>query len=720
MSLVRKMKRALRGEVDARTVAREALRRSRVALQQRRERAMLDELDARPARLRAEFTRLSATELLAHFRARAAPKFLPGFNADTLDATAGLQRELFPFETEKLLERAARIAGEHRWSVLGYGEKSFGEIDWRRDPLSGEVWPLDYHCDIRLARGDGSDARVLWEVNRLAHLITLGRAYAVTKDRKFADEVFAQLEGWRSQNPRARGANWSCAMEVALRAMNLLAVFELLRRSPELDEARLMMFLQMFDHHGAHVRRHLEFTYVSTSNHYLSDVVGLLWLGVMLPELSAAAEWRAFGLRELLAEMDKQVLADGADFEASTGYHRLALELFLYSFLLCRANGIEIEDRYWQKLRAMLGYVRAYLRPDGRAPLIGDTDSGQVLPVIQHSGDDHAYVLALGAAVFKEPRFKLDDAQPPEELLWLLGEEGLRDYERLRRTDKPASSQAFADAGTYVMREGDLYMLFNASGCGLDGRGSHGHNDALSLEVSACGRPFIVDPGTFVYTSDLRERHLFRSTAYHSTVEIDETEQNSTDASTPFVIGNEAKPRVIRWESTSERDQLIAEHSGYARLNPPVIHRRGVEFDKRRRLWLVEDSFSLKGGGHIYRFRFHFADGLEISVRPANILQAWDKMSGARLYIAALELSNPPVLEERFTSRDYGAKLPSISACWTTRIKMSFSLTWMLVPVCPDDDERARLSLITEARQKREQEAQLDSEALKAQLRSSV
>jgi hypothetical protein len=697
MSLVGKMKRALRGEVDARTIAREALRRSRVALEQRRERASLDELNARPARLRAHFARLSPPELLAHFRERSAPNFLAGFNAATLDATARSQQELFPAETEQLLERAARITNEHRWTLLGYGEKDFGpEINWLRDPLSGAVWPLDYHCDVRLVRGDGSDARVLWEVNRLAHLITLGRAYALTKERRFADEVFAQLESWRAQNPLGRGANWACAMEVALRAMNLLAVFELFRRAPELDEARLQMFMEMFDRHGAHIRRHLEFTYLSTSNHYLSDVVGLLWLGVMLPELSGAREWRAFGLRELLSEMDKQVLADGADFEASTGYHRLALELFLYSFLLCRENGIEIEDKYWRKLRAMLDYVRAYLRPDGRAPLVGDTDSGQVFPLVQHSADDHAYVLMLGAAAFKEPRFKLAQAMP-EELLWLLGEEGVRDYERLTMTDERARSAAFADAGMYVMREDDLYMLVNASGCGLGGRGSHGHNDALSLDVSACGRPFIVDPGTFVYTSDLQERHLFRSTAYHSTVEVDETEQNSTDAAVPFVIGNEAQPRVISWETTAERDSLVAEHSGYARLNPPVIHRRAVTFDKRRRLWAVEDSFSLNGGGHNFRFRFHFADGLEISVRPDNIVQAWDKMSGARLYVAPFELQNPPTLEERFTSRDYGAKALSVSACWTERLEKSFRVTWMLVPVCPDEDERARLKLMAAA-----------------------
>jgi len=43
-----------------------------------------------------------------------------------------------------------------------------------------------------------------------------------------------------------------------------------------------------------------------------------LWLGLMLPELEAAREWREFGLGELLNEMDKQLLPDGADYEAAT------------------------------------------------------------------------------------------------------------------------------------------------------------------------------------------------------------------------------------------------------------------------------------------------------------------------------------------------------------------------------------------------------------------
>ncbi|MDX6696171.1 MAG: hypothetical protein QOF02_3774 [Blastocatellia bacterium] len=696
MSLVRKLKRALRGEMNARTVALEVLRRSRVSLQQRRERAMLDELAARPARLRAEFARLTAAELLAHFRERASTKFLRGFDAEHLDATARLQQQLFPFETAQLLERAARIADEHRWTVLGYGELDFGrELNWLRDPLSGKDWPLDYHCDISLARHDGSDARVLWEVNRLAHLITLVRAFAVTKDARLTDEVFAQLDGWRAQNPLGRGANWACAMEVALRAMNLLAVFESLRRSPELTAARLSSLLKIFDQHGAHIRRHLEFSYVSTSNHYLSDVVGLLWLGLMLPELEAAAEWRAFALRELLSEMDKQVLDDGADFEASTGYHRLALELFLYSFLLCRANGVLIDEAHWRKLRSMFDYVRAYLRPDGRAPLIGDTDSGQVLPVNRRSADDHAYLLPLGAVVFDEPLFKLAPGQANEELLWLLGADGADAYEKLTMTGKLARSEGFAEAGTYVMREDDLCLLLNTSDSGLDGRGSHGHNDALSLEVSACHRSFIVDPGTFVYTADLGARHLFRSTAYHSTVEIDGAEQNSTDAATPFVIGNEARPRVLRWDVTPERDTLVAEHYGYRRLAAPVTHRRAVLFDKRERCWIIEDT--LRGeGSHEFRFRFHFADGLSIDVRDEQSVQALDTTGGARLFILTPDFDVRPELEPRFVSRDYGAKSPSLSACWTKRASCPVSARFAIVPLRAGEDEAAALKRIFE------------------------
>lgn len=691
MIAIAKLKRMLRGDVNARTAALEAMRRLRVARAHRRERARLAEFESQPARLHDEFARMSPSDLLAHFQSRRKPEFFPGFTS--IAATAALQQTQFPNQTEHLLAEANRIVNQHCWPLLGFGERCFGgEIDWHLDPLSGKDWPLSYHADINLMRNDGSDARVLWELNRLAHFITLGRAYAITNDDRFSAEFFRQVAGWRSQNPLARGVNWSCAMEVALRAMNLLATFVLFLRSPQMDELALKELLKLFDQHGAHTRRNLEFSHIATSNHYLSDVTGLLWIGVMLPELEAAREWRELGLREMLREMDKQVLSDGADYEASTGYHRFKLELFLYSFVLCHLNGIDVNEKYWNKLRAMLEYIRAYLRPDGRAPLIGDSDSGQVMPMVRRAADDHAYVLALGAAVFQEPRFKITGVSEPEELLWILGSQGVRDYEALP-TGEAARSQAFPDAGTYILRDGDLYLLFKASGNGVNDRGSHGHNDALSLEVSACGTAFIVDPGSYVYTANLHERHLFRSTAYHSTVEVDGVEQNSTAENIPFVIGNEAQPKLISWESDAELDLVVAEHYGYRRLPQPVTHRRSVRFDKAKRYWLVEDELT-GSGTHEFSFRFHFAPGLETNIRPDGIVEVCDKMTGARLLISASGLNIKPELENRFSSNDYGAKKPSVAVCWTVQSSVQMTARFAVVPVRSNEDDGARLRLI--------------------------
>ena len=206
------------------------------------------------------------------------------------------------------------------------------------------------------------------------------------------------------------------------------------------------------------------------------------------------------------------------------------------------------------------------------------------------------------------------------------------------------------------MRHGDLYLCFNASDAGINGRGSHGHNDALSIEVSAGGRAFIVDPGTYVYSADLRKRHEFRSTAYHSTVQIDDKEQNAIDVNMPFVIGNEAKPRVLEWTTSEEFDEVVAEHYGYA----PITHRRSVTFNKRERSWLIDDEF-FGDGDHVYEVRFHFDSGLDVNVHETSV-EARDGDIG--LLVSALNSEVAPHLESQPVSRDYGEMQAAVSACW--------------------------------------------------------
>jgi hypothetical protein len=577
---------------------------------------------------------------------------------------------------------------------LGFGEFDFREaIEWRRDPLSEKLWPLEYHADIQLIRRDGSDVRVLWELNRLGHLVHLGRAFAISGERRFSEEIFAQLESWHAQNPLGLGPNWSSAMEVALRATNLLAAFTSCRKSESLTVERLLLFLKVLDQHGEHIERNLEFSYLGNSNHYLSDLVGLLWIGLTLPELANSDRWKSFALKELSSEISKQVLPDGADHEGSTGYHRYVLELFLYSFTLCRENGIELPEIYHERLWLMLDYLASYLRPDGSAPLIGDTDGGRLLQIADRTADDHSYLLPIGAALLGAADFKPGGQTVSEEMLWLLGEQGIRQYERLMPSSQEAQSRAFPEAGTYVLRSGDAYLLFNLSNAKSSGRSSHRHNDALSVEVAACGRSFILDPGTYVYTANLEERHRFRSTAFHSTVQLDGVEQNTTEVEQPFILGKEARAKIVEWQTDVEKDLVVGEHPGYERLHERVTHQRSVTFDKKARWWLIED-WLFGRGEHQIATRFHFDSGLEVIVREDGVVSGLDRKSGTRLLILSLDVLQPPQTEEQFVSRHYGAKSPSATVCWSMRKQVPVTFRWALIPIAAAEDVELRLSVV--------------------------
>ncbi|MFN0277983.1 MAG: alginate lyase family protein [Pyrinomonadaceae bacterium] len=689
MSISTKFKTVFRGDISLTDLPREFLRRKKAIARQNRERRDLKQINSAPARLLTEFASRSSAELLTHFRERKV-SFFP---LDDLERIKKLHSDLFPQETVQIVDSANRIVRESTWELAGLGAFEFkAENFWRHDPLTGKDWGLEYHADdVVVYREDGADIRILWELNRFGHALTLANAFALTRDEIFAETFFVHVDSWMPQNQYALGANWSCAMEVALRAVNLLAAFDIFRYSKALNEERLSRILQLFDQHGRFILDNNEFSYITTSNHYLSDVVGLFWIGTLFSELQNAAEWKKFGLAEILREMDKQILPDGADFEASTGYHKFVTELFLYSFLLAKRNGVEIPQKYWDKLRQMLDYIHAIMRPDGNVPLIGDGDGSQIVPLIKRDADDQSYLLALAAIVFDEPKFKQQAKLTPE-ILWLLGEDSVTEFRSMKVVEVFLASAAFPDAGAYIMRDGDLYLHFNASDCGLNGRGSHGHNDALSIEISAFGREFIVDPGSFAYNLDREARHQFRSTAYHSTVMIDGEEQRTTNAELPFIIGNEAKPFVDDWQTSMTRDRVSAVHFGYERLKKPITHRRTVEFSKTEKYWLIEDKLT-GTGRHKFNFAFHLSPGLEVACLDHNIINISDN-EGRHLYICAKGIDSKPEIVPSFVSRNYGHKENSSILTWEITAAVPFITRFVIVPASSAENSASRLELL--------------------------
>ena len=130
---------------------------------------------------------------------------------------------LCPGDGERILA-AADDACRRRVDLLGSGPVDLGTpIDWHKDFKSGHSWPVVpcRRLDV-LDLGRDSDVKVPWELSRLQWLIPVGQAYLLCGDERHAKAVREIITEWATANPLARGVNWACTMDVALRGMTLV------------------------------------------------------------------------------------------------------------------------------------------------------------------------------------------------------------------------------------------------------------------------------------------------------------------------------------------------------------------------------------------------------------------------------------------------------------------------------------------------------------------
>ena len=249
-----------------------------------------------------------------------------------------------------------------------------------------------------------------------------------------------------------------------------------------------------------------------------------------------------------------------------------------------------------------MDFVRAYTKPNGLAPQVGDADDGR-LHMLHGFGTadprDHRHLLALGALLFEKEDWWATAGPAWPEALWFGGTRSDRLGVPPGGTGATTESAAFSHAGLYIMRGQDDYVLLNCSPVGTRGIGNHKHNDLLSLEIHLKGEDILVDPGSYLYTSDPDARNAFRGTRVHSTVMIDGVEQNRLVAKNLFCLHPDAHPRVLAWETGMTQNSVIAEHDGYCRLANPVVHQRTVTFERGMGRVEVVDVFThpANGGG---------------------------------------------------------------------------------------------------------------------------
>ena len=525
------------------------------------------------------------------------------FAPSEVETLCAILKQQFPSVAASIVARAERVCA-HRFDLLGFEDLDYGpEIDWHLDLVHGKRGPAMPRFKVKyLDFEEVGDAKITWELNRHQHLVTLAKAYRLTANPKFANELVAQWKQWQSANPYPIGMNWASSLEVAFRSLSWLWVYFLLDESPLMTAEVRQQWIHALALSGRHLDTYLS-TYFSPNTHLLGEAVALFFLGTLFPQFPRAARWRQRGWQIVLDSAATQVRADGFYFEQSTYYHVYALDLFLHARTLAAANDIPIPAEFDAVLLKMLDAL-LLLGRGGLVPRLGDDDGGRVFDASRNRTEHLLDPLGTGAALFGRGDYKFFAGGLREETLWLLGTRGLRAFEELKSTEPSDASFALRDSGLYLMADAKTAQQLTID-AGPHGPG-HAHADALSVTLIRNGSVVLMDPGTYEYVGATDERSPYRGTAAHNTLRVDGLDQ--AEGVGPFGWTNPPTVHAERWVTGQQFDLFMGWHDGYKRLEQPVEHQRSV-FHRKGQFWLVRDVATGQGK-HQLELTWHLGPAL--------------------------------------------------------------------------------------------------------------
>ncbi|MCE5317096.1 MAG: heparinase II/III family protein [Parachlamydia sp.] len=317
------------------------------------------------------------------------------------------------------LNEAQRI-----WKLI---DPDYKPIDWHIDFKSGYRWLESvWYKDIKFGNMLGVDVKVPWELARMQHLpqmalISLSTSEGQKKKAILQCEFRNQILDFIATNPPRFGVNWTCPMEVAIRAANWLIAYDLFCSDGVVfDQEFMSVFIRSIYDHGLHIVNNFEWLNKRRGNHYLANIAGLAFIATHLPSDKQIDAWLAFAVQELVAEVEHQFYPDGGNFEGSTAYHRFSAEMVYYATSLILGLSRKKKERlknydhdalktgwgkpklkpaplpfysvsedlrvyeespfpqwYFERMARMVEFIKDITMPNGHIPQVGDNDSGR-------------------------------------------------------------------------------------------------------------------------------------------------------------------------------------------------------------------------------------------------------------------------------------------------------------------------------------------------------
>ena len=466
--------------------------------------------------------------------------------------------------------------------------------DWLSDELpADEEWKIEWY--------------------KFYYGLDLAYAFSITGDERYRSTWKRLVQSWIAQ----MRAGCDSSDVAARRIQNWIYAWNIFSANTIFEPDFEKEIISHLTAEVSHLRRNL----TAERNHRTLELYALLLAALALPELDHAG-LLGFAMTELHRNLLTDVRPDGVHREQSTHYHMTALRSYLGARENARRFALQFPASYDERLEKACEFLLHVQRPDGFIPALSDADTG-----------NYSDLLELAALIFERADFLYAATA---------GHAG----------DKPAETcPSFIDGGYFIQRSGwgndetnfrdQKYLIFD---CGPLGDGGHGHYDLLNIEISAHGRPLIVDPGRFTYAEESSQwRHWFKGTAAHNTVCVDDVDQVPYRRGKPK--GALAQGRLRERLTAPGFDMLCGEVRSPAY---DAIHTRRIFFVNGE-YWLIVDS--LRGlRPHKFDLRFHLTP------------RAWNHCTRINTGIRTPEMvllfapEHEPVLIKGWVSKFYGIK----------------------------------------------------------------
>lgn len=493
----------------------------------------------------------------------------------------------FLFDREKLAMQKNESLKDLRWRVrqikngwFRYFSKQWFEVpDWHTNPLTGFVYPRNQHwSDVNDFPPKAGDIKYVWEKSRFCFLYDLIR-YDYHFDEDQSEPVFGLITHWIDNNPVNCGPNWKCSQEIALRILNWTFALHYYRKSPRLSQALLDKILCSIYDQIRHVASNIRFSQIVVkNNHLLTEALSLYTVGLFMPFLPRATQWRNKGKFIFETEVCEQIARDGTFLQFSMNYHRVVIQLMTWGIQLSELNGDRLCDTVYSRAKASLIFLRTcQVNVNGRLPNYGHNDGALFFPLSERGFEDfRPQMVALANVLGVDLDYR--EGNWYEESAWLTGS-------RSKSLSKmsPRRISSFQIGGYHTIRDtGTLTFLR----CGkYDSRPFQADNNHLDIWIN--GRNILRDAGTWLYNAGEESMRYFSGTRGHNTIMIgdfDQMQKRHRFIWTHWITN--AKGQV---GSSGNEYWIEAEFEGFRHLGKGIVHKRRVVKKVSQLHWVIED-----------------------------------------------------------------------------------------------------------------------------------